>query len=365
MKHYSSLEEIKAYFERPEVDQSRLKRLILGLEGFLDDRESKLYFEEKESFIIGSLVDCKITNREEDFDKQYHISTLIEKPSDTLKSIINYVYDKSLELSTDEETWKNSQLSDYRDLILESINLHNYQPTYKEQTKIDKVVACSAYFNDLQLSAGKQVVSLEEYSVAETVSQSLVTIPIIEGCIRDYPESSVEFNEFDVYFQLPIYFTYKGVKCKALLDILIVDKVNNEYWIIDLKTMAGRTSDFFNSVMKYRYDIQISFYREAVMSKFGIGKEKTTCLFAVESTIRPGTPIAFACNEALLTQGEMGRGPIALGDVVLRQEIKGFSQLIDTYLYHESKGFVEDKIAEVAREKGLLTLGVNGIVEQI
>ena len=42
---YSSLETIQAYFEKPDLDQSHLKRLLLGPRAFLDEREKKLYFK--------------------------------------------------------------------------------------------------------------------------------------------------------------------------------------------------------------------------------------------------------------------------------------------------------------------------------
>ena len=49
--HYSSLETIQAYFEDDSLDQSSLKKLLLGPANFINEKERKLYFEESESLV--------------------------------------------------------------------------------------------------------------------------------------------------------------------------------------------------------------------------------------------------------------------------------------------------------------------------
>jgi len=82
------------------------------------------------------------------------MSTLVDKPSDTLKSIVNYVYDKSKENMDDDEVWRKLPLGYHRSVILEAVAVHNYQPRYTEQVKVDKVIECSAYYEDLKESLG-------------------------------------------------------------------------------------------------------------------------------------------------------------------------------------------------------------------
>ena len=78
---------INDYYNSGRISQSKLKLLLLGPKKFVERRDSSLYFEEKESLIIGSAVDCLLTQSEE-FEKDYYISSLEEKPSDIIKSIL-------------------------------------------------------------------------------------------------------------------------------------------------------------------------------------------------------------------------------------------------------------------------------------
>lgn len=352
MKHYSKIEDIEEYFQSSDIDQSKLKRAGLGLNALLDDRESKLYFEEKESLLIGSLVDCFITHTEEDFEKLYYVSSLVSKPTDSMKSIITWVFDRSLELVEDLEEWFKMELKDFPELILQAFTEHAYQERWTTSTKIDNTVKFSEYFNELKNARGKTVLSLEEYTLAKQIQESLNSLKILNA-----PE------DFEVYYQLPIYFMYKNKKSKALLDILIVDKKNKSLWVIDIKTTARGTLDFPFAVSKYRYDIQISYYLKAVKSIEEYTDYKMDCMFVVESTTHLGNPLVFLCTEDLLKEGEFGREPIYIGDTLIKQRVLGFSQLMDKYKYYESTGFTQEKETEIFNKQGYLILGKEGIEE--
>ena len=362
MKKYSSIEEIQEYFERPDIDQSKLKRLILGLDALMDERESKLYFEEKESLIIGSVVDCLMTNQEGDFEKRYHISTLVSKPSDSIKSVVNQVYDYSrISMEDSLEAWKKLPLAYHNSLIVAAIEQQGYQNNWKMDTRVNKILEQSDYFDDLKEATGKQVLSLEEYSLAQQIVDSLGNLGIIKLCKEADSKAS---EDYEVYYQYPIYFTYQGEACKGLIDILVVDRKSGKYYIIDVKTTFGRTLDFFSSVMKYRYDIQLAFYREAVSIAFGVPFDKIGCLFAVESTSRLGTPLVYNCSQSLLNQGAYGRKAVVVDGVTIKKEIKGYSQLMELYSYYMQTGFNQEKVIAEAKNPNYLTLDINGIMEE-
>lgn len=352
MKKYSSIEEVQAYYENPAIDQSKLKKLILGLDSLLDDRESKLYFEEKESFVIGSLVDAILTHEEADFKKLYYASTIASKPSDALMSIVNMVYDN---VSHGRAFPVTGNLSDCERQIIDSLEYHNYQPKWTMPVKVAKILELSPYFEDLKASFGKQVISLEEANLSKAISESLMTIPLIKAAVND------SFGlGYEIFFQYPVYFEYMGVKCKGLIDILIVDRAHATAWIIDVKTTAMKTLNFFDSVMKYRYDIQLGFYKKGIKTVFG-EISQVSCLFAVESTTRLGTPLQYLCNLELLLQAEMGRKEIIVDGVVIKKELKGFKQLMEEYIYYEKSGFQRDILFEKYKN-GKFILGVKGIV---
>lgn len=353
MKKYSSIEEVQAYFENPAIDQSKLKKLILGLDSLLDDRESKLYFEEKESFVIGSLVDAMLTHEKEDFEKLYYASTIASKPSDALMSIVNMVYDN---VSHGRSFPVTGNLSDCERQIIDSLEYHNYQPKWTMPVKVAKILELSPYFDDLKASFGKQVISLEEANLSKAISESLMTIPIVKAAINDSLGA-----DYEIYFQYPVYFEYMGIKSKGLIDIFIVDRKHKTAWIIDVKTTAMKTLSFFDSIMKYRYDLQLAFYRRGVQTVFG-EDWIVHCMFVVESTTRLGTPLQYSCSLPLLHQAEIGRDAIAVDGVTIKRELKGFKQLMKEYLYYQKSGFQRDILFE-KQSAGRFIIGPEGIIE--
>lgn len=353
MKKYSSIEEVQAYYENPAIDQSKLKKLLLGLDTLLDERESKLYFEEKESFVIGSLVDTMLTHEEDDFKKLYHASTITSKSSDTLVSIVNQVFDMRM---AEGGVKPEQKLADFEREIMDAIEYHNYSPKWSMPVKVQKVLAVSEYFEDLKASQGKQIISQEELGLSKAITGSLATIPLIKAAISD------SFGPgYEIYFQYAVYFEYLGMKSKGLIDILIVDRAHKTAWIIDVKTTAMKTLNFFDSIMKFRYDIQLGFYKKGIKAVFG---EDWTihCLFAVESTTRLGTPLQYYCDESLLIQAEHGRAEVVVEGCVIRKKLKGFKQLMEEYIYYEKTGFQKDILFE-KQDAGRFIIGPEGIIE--
>ena len=130
---------VEDYYTNPAISQSQLK-LLLGPDPsiFNTIQEPDLYFEEKKHFIIGDGVDIQLTRPIEEFNQKFHISNLQNKPSDTIKSIVNQVYDL-----VKEEVGSLADkglLRDHTFEIIDSCNDHNYQPNWKIETRIAKVV---------------------------------------------------------------------------------------------------------------------------------------------------------------------------------------------------------------------------------
>jgi hypothetical protein len=146
---------VEDYYTNPAISQSQLK-LLLGPDPsiFNTIQEPDLYFEEKKHFIIGNGVDMQLTRPIEEFNQKFHISNLQNKPSDTIKSIVNQVYDHVKEVYSNIRTIQN-----YSDAILDACNDHNYQFNWKDSTRIAKIVEAWEYWEDLKAAEGKVVSS--------------------------------------------------------------------------------------------------------------------------------------------------------------------------------------------------------------
>ena len=359
---------VDTYYEHPAISQSQLK-LLLGPDPsiFNTIQEPDLYFEEKKHFLIGDGVDMQLTRPIEEFNQKFHISNLQNKPSDTIKSIVNQVYDEQKAFNLRNPTFDQTigVLQDYPGYILLACNDHNYQPNWKTETRIAKVVEAWEYWEDIKAAEGKVVLSQEENDLISQIVMSIRTNP----ATSKYFERDTNYVE--ILDQYSIYFNYEGIECKALLDRIIVDHKNKTIQPIDFKTMGDQTLYFPKSLRQRRYDIQAAFYTEALKSKKVYETyEILPFKFIVESTINPGNPLVFTCSSELLDIGKNGRQPYKLCDkpyisteyitYMKFDEIKGFHQLIEDYKWYMENEF--EKSRKIVEAQGEFQLDWNGII---
>lgn len=347
------------YFEHQSVSQSRLKALLIHplLYNRVDD--SELYYEEKKHFIIGDGVDILVTQNQEVYDSKFHVSRLENKPSDTIKSIVNMVFDNVVERFG---TVERITMIDYREIILDACDNHVYQVRWNEDTRVNKICEAWQYWEDLKLALGKQVISIEEDALISSVVMSLKTSEATAPYF-------IENRGQEILYQLPIFFEYEGVECKALLDMVKIDHNNRTIQPIDIKTMGDHTINFVKSLKKRRYDIQAAFYTQA-LEKWKIENGYGMYLilpfkFIVESTINVGTPMVFTMDTSLLNIGKYGRQALSIKatdgyEAIRIEEIKGFAQLIELYKYYTENGFEIDQI--VREHNSEFTIDWSGII---
>jgi hypothetical protein len=275
---------------------------------------------------------------------------------------------------TDNLVSVDMTLENYPNMIEVAINDLEWQMKWKTETRINKIVEkCSEYFENLKSAYGKTVISVAQKTTIDNIVMSLST----NERTAKYFNREVQEKEIfvDFYYQLPIYFNYRGVDCKALMDLVIVVK-NTEGSIIkvkpiDLKTMAGSTLLFNSSLKTRRYDIQGAWYTLAVNSWLR-GQDTLSnividpFLFIVESSTHQGTPLVFKMHEDLLKMGKSGREAeinyISKPEAVLKQQILGYDDLLDDYLFYESNDWSLDKRIPINNSTPIL-LNWNGIVK--
>lgn len=374
---------INEYFDSPALSQSLLKKLLGGIDSFVHNNkeEAELYYTEKGHFIIGSAVDTLLTGEEGEFEKQYYVSEIEKKPSEVEMSIIQKAFSEVVTVNFNSIE-NIVDLGNYKDAVESSIEEHNWQPNWKMDTRINKIVDIGGiYFEDLKASYGKQILTTSEKILIDDIVSSLVNNPRTSKFFDRTALSRAE--GVSVYYQLPIYFTYKDIDCKALLDILIV--VRNEKGNIvsiqpfDLKTMNGNTLKFVSNLKSFRYDIQAAWYREALLavdSSFDLGKGEfeSECIlkpftFIVESNTFPGQPLIFETDEDLLNIGKYGIEKFFVErlnqntetdmSVPISQKILGFDELVDIYIYQTENEWREEKV--ITDNNGVFKIGWNGI----
>lgn len=388
---------IDEYFEGDEISQSLLKCLLTGVDKFLQNRDDKgerqLFYEEKGSWIIGSGVDMKLTGQEGVFEEHYYCSDIEKKPSDTEMSITQRVFDLIVtDFSEGNEDFNPDDLHNLEmyDTYLEtSVVEHDWYKGNPGPKRMNTLISnCELYFEDLKKSYGKQIIDVLQKQTIDSIVASLATNSRTSHYFDR--EHHLRSSDIDVYLQVPIYFVYMGVDCKALLDMVIVFKDEDgkvtHITPFDLKTMAGKTVDFIKSVRTWRYDIQAAWYSLALTNwyrQFDYAKEChiTPFHFIVESSTHIGTPLVYKMSPSLLTIGKFGRKPIMLTETnffdnpfdaldingfsghELVREIRGYDSLMEEYLWYEEHGWDQDRIIPTSADE-VLEIEWNGIVNE-
>lgn len=359
--------EIDEYYNSSALSQSKLKKLLKGVdELFKEEEEEKI----TNSLSIGSIVDLLLTNNDknyldssdlpEEFHKKYYITDTSSTPTEKVADIIKKVYDT---LSTEEFLKKitekplkeiiNLEEEFLKPLIESIIKKTEYYKNRKLETNYKTILKeGNAYFNMLKESTGKTLVKEDLFNIAFIVAESLYTNKRT-AYLFNY-EFYMDSSLYDIYYQLPIFFKKENIECKALIDILLVEKDEFEnikkVTIFDIKTTYNKVLDFNNSIKSYRYDIQMAWYKEAIINY--ILSKNLMCTedyeietaFVVESTTSHGKPQIFYLDDVLDITGTFGvpEQQHEAEKIVIKQAILGYKQLFELYKKHFSTGVKED-----------------------
>lgn len=381
MIQVGSREDINNYYISPALGQSKLKKLLGDISFFNQEEDSN-----KPHFVTGSAVDCILTGNPEDFDNQYYVSSVDKTPPEGVANILNLVHTMLLSDYTEhlsvtdpvqfkgdhfevmqdslEETIPVTSFADFvgnlntwETYILDACKMTEWNSRWGDEAKLKNILPFGEFFIDMCTGYGKTILGKEQKD----------TIDMIVSCLKNNIRTSKYFDRdylgelgrLQVFYQFPIYFTYRDVSCKALLDMVIVERdVTGEEIIsvqgIDFKTMSGNTYNFATSIRSRRYDIQGAWYTLALQDYFAVNESKTKpFIFVVESTTCPGKPLTYKMAPSLLEIGKNGRKAISVVDVdfleggqdstIVINAVKGYEQLLDMFIYHSANGFSAEK----------------------
>jgi len=218
----------------------------------------------------------------------------------------------------------------HKDAILDVLNKFKWYPTWKDETRIKKIIEAINEPYEL-CSEDCLFVTKEQNEKATQVAMSLVS---------NEPTAHYLQDSNNIY-QYPIYFTHRNIYCKALIDLIYIENIDGKtyYRPLDIKTTSLNTDEFMSSVKKYRYDIQASWYTLAMQKHFGQDKVLPFG-FLIESTTTAGTPMIYMCSKQFLDIGKNGEKGIATANgKIIQEETMGYEQLIDLYKKHEQNNF--------------------------
>lgn len=336
---------IKDYYASPALDQTKLK-LLLG-------NDPRKFLEppviDIQSTKLGSLVDCLVTDPVE-FETDYYVTQLEVLPTDAVKSIISTYYD----------VIKEFPLLDNDTTLLKVITDANYYNNLKPETKLAKVLETgSEYLNDLKACGDRIIITQADLTLAQTMVSNLQST---------FPEILMNTNpDIEIKYQVSIYEAIRGIACKGLIDILIINHSEKKVKIIDLKTFYGHPLEFSSAVHSHRYDIQLAFYKELYeLSSEYLLDYQIECYCLVSSSTYPEIPVLIQLTDELLKIGAVGRDAFTISAsycpelYIKMNEIEGFRDLLEKYKFYQEHGF--DKDQRIVLNNSRFSMNWSGIV---
>lgn len=237
----------KEYRELPYMHYSALSRY--AKEGFsaLESIEEKI---ESPSLKFGSMVDTLITEGFDVFNNKFLVVEEVlssEGVKNIVKDLFNLYKDKYTKLLDIPKTE-----------VLSIAKLQGFRNNWKDETIYKHIIDNGeSYYALLNLSQTKTIVSADDFTKAirtyNTLKESAST--------RSYFKADDVFNNnLKRYYQLKFVHDYLEVKCKIMLDLVIVNYEEKVIIPIDLKTTSLKEWDFPKAYVNYRYDLQASLY---------------------------------------------------------------------------------------------------------
>lgn len=312
---YSSSEAVENYRASPNISQSMIK-------GGSKDNTDAMSF--------GALVDDYVTMGD-DFYSKYVVSTLPEvQPA--FKQLVKYSFDC---IVANKETLAEHIEDKILSYLIIGMKVFNVQSKWTDETRVSKMSELIPNVMFMLKNIGKIVISKDEIEKLEEYAY------MIEGCIKEIDSIEYAFGQTKCTFQVPLFGEFKGIKTKGLLDCVIAPYkgsiAENECVIIDIKC-THNVAMFAKTALDFRYDVQISFYRE-LMESYGV-TVRNCYIIACDGN----EAVALKLHETDLLIGKFGISSSSINyvgsePVLVEYKKKGWIEMLHDYIKPKKKPF--------------------------
>lgn len=242
------IETEQEYKDFAGINQSRLK-LIQIPTLFVNKKETNEDDGEAEHFTFGTYVDELLYKTEEEIqDKYFVLNAGVKSPPEGPKKIIEDLIKAT--------PGSMSPLDDYVDLIHRISIINQTYTTFKRETVFDKVNAYSDYYYSLRAVDGKIVITPQQKDVAIYYKNLFETDSRFK---QFYYDSNTTEVKTKVRLGNDLKVNGVNISVKGELDRLLIDHENKTWRNVDDKT-SFNPSEYFKTIVKYRYDFQAAFY---------------------------------------------------------------------------------------------------------
>ena len=246
------------YFKVKRINNSSLSYINPDQEG--SPSKYKAYIdgilpkESSKSLEFGDLLHRKV------LEPQLYNIIQMDTPSDTIRSIIEYVVSSASKESLDE---CNGNLDAFGHLITEGASEIGYGGSWKDSTVIQKVITSGGdYFQGLLDTKNKDV-QIVSPSMAQRVEECNLNLDSHLGAVKLLGEKYAKesYNELEISWEKTV--DGKEYSLKSKIDRLIVNTKKKTFTIVDVKTTSKHVSKYPDSFLFWHTYRQLAFYIDA------------------------------------------------------------------------------------------------------
>ena len=282
---------------------------------------------------LGSIVDKRLSDVNYCIEDEYVVS------------------DRTVDFSGDTHISKVYKfLKDNKDIVLEESDQATLNRIFgilefkRNPTVNDEFWKDVAVIN--QINQGVNLVPQSEVDMANTMINTLQTHKYTTKLFS--PDLGVES-----YNQVAILFEYRGVKCKALIDKVLIDHNLKKIYLYDIKT--GARYDFMDNFYKYKYMYQGGFYWKGFNSFIASIPELSdysldmSFSFIYISRENPYLPLVYKMDFDYIAKVNAGY------ETASGYKVKGIKELLEDYAWYKQNGVYDIK-REIYESNGVVAI---------
>lgn len=335
------MDKIKEYFDSPRLSNSLLKKLRNPRILKLQKENPEIEDSDKAHFRIGAAVDCLLTSPER-FEQDFKV-VWASRPYGLMGKFVSN--------------------------LPPGIDQHSPQEMYEEAyvkagykmgigwvvSKFWSMEEAVNYYNaTVNIPKGVVILPKEEEEQVRKIVELLTVGNFVTGYFINNGDENV-----DLLHQVPIYFDYLGVECKALLDGIRINHVEKTIEPFDLKTIGRSVFDFPSQYVELKYFQQAAFYDSALYTKdspvihlINEGyKVKDFVFIAVETKINSFNPAVIYVTD----KDDIKKG--IEGGYINGKYVPGINSLVEDYKWHVRNNYW-DLPKDIALSDGRIPLKI-------
>jgi hypothetical protein len=259
--------ENKKYYSIPYISNSTLSWFKVSPKYCWKRMNHEIYDEDKSYTFLGRQLHLSLLEPEE-FEKTY---TYLDFKTPSSKQQQSFCEEYVSLLKTEptdfgvitiESALVDAYKSNYiTEKITDAAILKSAEKIYNSNSEYIKYLEVRGDYRDVLSKSRKELITTITNAITSHKKANSLMFNSSEYLIPEKELSA--FNELAIYWEYPIECEGEYLKCKSLIDRLVVDHLNQKITIVDLKT-TSTLGDISDQIDEREYYRQLAFYRLAV-----------------------------------------------------------------------------------------------------